>query len=42
MIKCPICGEKMQGTECGSGYECLKCGTLCNHKGHVVWKGRKR
>jgi tRNA(Ile2) C34 agmatinyltransferase TiaS len=40
MIKCPICGEMMQGTECGSGYECLKCGTLCNHRCEVVWKPR--
>jgi tRNA(Ile2) C34 agmatinyltransferase TiaS len=38
MIKCPTCGTKMQGTECSSGYGCLKCGTLCDHKGQVIWK----
>jgi predicted RNA-binding Zn-ribbon protein involved in translation (DUF1610 family) len=36
--QCPTCGCKMQGTECGSGLECPKCGTLCTHKGKVIWQ----
>jgi hypothetical protein len=36
-MECPKCHMEMKFTDCCSGMECLRCGSLCDYDGTVVW-----